>query len=152
MDLKVFELVIKVSLAIVLSGIIGAEREIRHKGAGLRTHVLVGVGSALIVVISMYMFDQYNSITTIDPTRMITGIIQGIGFLCAGTIIRGSNQITGLTTAASLWMASCIGIAVGSGYYFAAIFTALTVFFVLTSTRILEKKIHKLFKDDESGR
>ncbi|HBG61816.1 MAG: hypothetical protein A2Y03_04450 [Omnitrophica WOR_2 bacterium GWF2_38_59] len=151
MDPKLLELMLKISLTIVLSGIIGAERELRHKGAGLRTHVLVCLGSTLIAITSLYIFDEYNGLTPIDPTRMITGIIQGVGFLCAGTIIRGTTQISGLTTAATLWVVSGIGIAVGSGYYVAAIFTSLTVFFVLTSTRIIEKKIHKLFKDDSGG-
>ncbi|MBU0467480.1 MAG: MgtC/SapB family protein [Candidatus Omnitrophica bacterium] len=151
MDPNLLELILKISLTIVLSGIIGAERELRHKGAGLRTHVLVCLGSTLIAITSIYLFDKYNSITTIDPTRMITGIIQGVGFLCAGTIIRGSSQISGLTTAATLWVVSGIGIAVGSGYYIAAIITSLTVFFVLTITRVIEKKIHKMFKSDSGG-
>ena len=151
MDSNMLELILKISMAIVLCGIIGAEREMRHKGAGLRTHVLVGLGSALIVITSIHLFDQYNGIAAIDPTRMITGIIQGVGFLCAGTIIRGSSQISGLTTAATLWIASCIGIAVGAGHYTAAIFASLTVFFILTGTRIIERKIHKMFKKD-SGR
>ncbi|MBU4333143.1 MAG: MgtC/SapB family protein, partial [Candidatus Omnitrophica bacterium] len=79
MDPNLLELILKISLTIVLSGIIGAERELRHKGAGLRTHVLVCLGSTLIAITSIYLFDKYNSITTIDPTRMITGIIQGVG-------------------------------------------------------------------------
>lgn len=142
------EIAFKVMLTMLLSGIIGAEREIRNKGAGLRTHILVGVGSALIVLTSYFIFDIYKDVTIVDPTRIISNIVTGIGFLCAGTIIRGgTNQISGLTTAATLWIVSGIGMAVGSGFYSAAIIVSLAVFFVLTAVRGIERKIAEKFKD-----
>jgi len=135
--------IIKILLTIFLSAIIGAEREMRSKGAGLRTHILVGVGSCLIVLTSIYLFDIYNKVTPIDPTRMISGIITGIGFLCAGTIIRSGESVVGLTTAATVWIVSCIGISVGAGHYSAAILTTLTVFIVLIGMRAIDKQLHK---------
>ncbi len=130
----------KILLASLLSGLIGLEREFRHKGAGLRTHILVAVSSCLVVLTSFYVSDIYNG-ANVDPTRLLHGIITGIGFLCAGTIIRAGNQITGLTTAASVWTVSCIGMAVGAGMYVPATGVTLVVFFVLIGIRIVEKKI-----------
>jgi len=133
----------KIVLIILLTSLIGLEREMRHKGAGLRTHILVGMGSALIVLTSFHVFDIYNDIAPVDPTRMITGIVTGIGFLCAGTIIRGGNQITGLTTAATLWIVAGIGMAVAAGLYVPAILYTLSVFFVLIGVRAFERGIKK---------
>ncbi|HNV23997.1 MAG TPA: MgtC/SapB family protein [Candidatus Omnitrophota bacterium] len=134
---------IKILLTVFLSAVIGTEREIRSKGAGLRTHILVGVGSCLIVLTSLYLFDIYNNVTRIDPTRMIAGIITGIGFLCAGTIIRSGESVIGLTTAATVWIVSCVGISVGCGHYFAAIMTTLIVFIVLVGMRTVDKHLHQ---------
>ncbi len=145
-----FEIFGKVLLTALLSGLIGCEREVRHKGAGLRTHILVGVGSALIVLTSFHVSDVYRDVTFVDPSRMIAGVVTGIGFLCAGTIIRGGRQIVGLTTAATLWVVSGVGIAVGCEYYSAAIIVTLTVFFVLVGLRSFEKKLDKHFNDNYS--
>ena len=141
------EIAFKIILTMILSGIIGLEREIRNKWAGLRTHILVGVGSALIVLTSFFIFAIYKDITAIDPTRIISNIVTGIGFLCAGTIIRGGTHVSGLTTAATLWIVSGIGMAVGSGYYSAAIIVSVVVFFVLTVVRSIEQKIAEKFRD-----
>lgn len=128
----------KVLLTIFLSGLIGLEREYRQKMAGLRTHILVGVGSALVVLTSHHLFVVYKNETFVDPTRMVTGIVTGIGFLCAGAIIKAGDNVFGLTTAATLWIVSCVGIAVGAGQYDAAIVVAVVVFIVLTLVRFLE--------------
>ena len=136
---------LRIILTVFLSGLIGAEREIRHKGAGLRTHILVGVGSTLIVLTSFHVSDIYKNATFIDPTRMIAGVITGIGFLCAGTIIRGGKQIVGLTTAATLWIVSAVGIAVGCDHFDAAIITTIIVFLVLIGLRSFEAKLEKHF-------
>jgi putative Mg2+ transporter-C (MgtC) family protein len=136
---EMIEIFKKITLTIFLCGFIGFEREMRHKDAGLRTHILVGVGSALVVLTSFHVFNIYNKLTPIDPTRMIAGVITGLGFLCGGTIIRSGSQVSGLTTAATLWIVSCLGIAVGAGQYFAAtVFTAITVI-VLVGVRLFEK-------------
>ena len=144
--LDTLELLFKIFLSVILSSLIGFERELRQKGAGLRTHILVGLGSTLIVLTSLHLFDIYSKVTPVDPTRMITGIITGIGFLCAGTIIQAESRVRGLTTAAALWIVSCVGIAVGAGHYLAAIIVAIVVFAVLNSMRPLEYRLSKKFK------
>ncbi len=146
----IFEITFKIFLSVLLSSIIGLEREMRQKGAGLRTHILVGLGSTLIVLTSLHLFDIYKGTTVIDPTRMITGIVTGIGFLCAGTIIQAESRVRGLTTAAALWIVSGVGIAVGAGHYSAAIIVSIVVFCVLVSMRSVERKIAKKFKHNTS--
>ena len=143
---ELFETTFKIVLSILLSSLIGYEREMRQKGAGLRTHILVGVGSTLIVLTSLHLFDVYKDVTVIDPTRMITGIVTGIGFLCAGTIIQAESRVRGLTTAAALWIVSGVGIAVGAGHYSAAVIVSIVVFGVLISMRSVERKLSKKFK------
>ncbi len=138
------ELLSKIFLTIFLSSLIGGERELRHKGAGLRTHILVAVGSCLIVLTSFHIFDTYKNVSTVvDPTRIISGIVTGIGFLCAGTIIRAGDNVLGLTTAATLWIVSGLGMAVGAGQYAAATIFTVVVIFVLIALRSLERIIHK---------
>jgi putative Mg2+ transporter-C (MgtC) family protein len=140
------ELTKRVLITVLLCGFIGWERERRNKFAGLRTHILVGVGSALIVLTSYYIFDIYKSQVPIDPTRIISNIVTGVGFLCAGTIIRGggsgTSQVIGLTTAATLWISSGIGMAVGAGFYEGATLVTVVVFLVLIGVRSIEGKIH----------
>lgn len=141
--IELFETTFKVFLSVVLSSLIGYEREKRQKGAGLRTHILVGLGSTLIVLTSLFLFDTYKDDTFIDPTRMITGIVTGVGFLCAGTIIQAESRVRGLTTAAALWIVSCVGISVGAGHYSAAIIVSVVVFFVLIKMRTFEHSVAK---------
>lgn len=139
----------RILLTVLLSGLIGWERERRNKVAGLRTHILVGVGSALIVLTSFYIFDIYKSQVAIDPTRIISNIVTGIGFLCAGTIIRAGSNVIGLTTAATVWIVSGIGIAVGAGQYDVATFVTVVVFLILIGVRSIEGKIHDVDDDKE---
>ncbi len=143
--IEILSITFKVLLTMLLSGIIGIERFIRHKEAGLRTHILIGVGSALLVLTSYHVFDIYKDMHIVDPTRIIAGIVTGVGFLCAGTIIRGGNGITGLTTAASMWIVAGIGMAVAAGQYLAAIIVTLAVFWTLIGLRSIEIKISKYF-------
>ena len=106
----------------------------------------MGLGSTLIVLTSLHLFDIYKEVTFVDPTRMIAGIVTGIGFLCAGTIIQAESRVRGLTTAAALWIVSGVGIAVGAGHYSAAIIVAVVVFFVLIGMRSVENTISKKFQ------
>lgn len=122
--------VFKMVLAVVFSGFIGYEREHSHRPAGFRTHILVAVGSALVMMTSGYIFREFEGIGNFDPTRLGAQVISGIGFLGAGTILREGFSVKGLTTAASLWAVSCIGLAVGGGYYTGAFIA--TVFIYLT--------------------
>lgn len=125
-----FELAIRIVLAVVLGGLIGLEREVHDRPAGLRTHILVCVGSTLFTVVSISFTGQY-----IDASRIAAGIVTGIGFLAAGAIFRAEKHIQGLTTAADIWVIAAVGIAIGVGYYLAAVLSALVVFFVLVAGR-----------------
>lgn len=123
----------KLILAVILSGIIGFEREHSHRPAGFRTHILVAVGSALIMMTSLYISNNLHATT--DVTRMSAQVVSGIGFLGAGTILREGFSVKGLTTAASLWAVSCVGIAVGSGFYAGAIVATIVIYFTLNSLK-----------------
>ena len=119
------ESIVRLILAFVLSGIIGLEREVRLKPAGLRTHVLVGLGSALLTLVSIHAFPGS------DPARIASSIVVGIGFIGAGTIVKTKERVIGLTTAATLWIVSSIGIATGAGFYLIAAITTALAFFTL---------------------
>jgi putative Mg2+ transporter-C (MgtC) family protein len=121
------QMIIRLMLAALLGGIIGVEREINSKAAGFRTHILVCIGSCLIMLTSMHMVDIYNGIANADPGRIAAQVVSGIGFLGAGTIIRSRASVLGLTTAASLWSAAGIGLAVGSGLFIVSIFTTVLI-------------------------
>ncbi len=110
-------------LSAILSGIVGFEREFHGRAAGFRTHILLCVGSTLIMLTSIHIFDVYSSRVPIDPARLAAGVVTGIGFMGAGTIMRYKASVRGLTTATSLWVVAGIGLAVGSGLYFGAIVT-----------------------------
>lgn len=125
--------IVKMILTILLSGIIGYEREHSHRPAGFRTHILVAVGAALVMMTSKYIFLEYEGIANFDPTRLGAQVISGIGFLGAGTILREGFSVKGLTTAASLWAVSCIGLAVGGGYYVGAVVTTLVIYLTLNT-------------------
>ena len=113
-----------------------------NQPAGFRTHTLVCMGSALVMITAKYIFGIYHNMVNLDPARLGAQVISGIGFLGAGTIMKDEARVRGLTTAASLWVVACIGLAVGSGLYQVSIFAALLVYVVL----ILLKKIEALFR------
>ena len=134
MELSSGELVLRLALAVVLCGLIGLERESRDQVAGLRTHMLVGLGAALFTLISAYGFEAFDrpgpggTGIRVDPTRIAAQIVSGIGFLGAGAIIREGFNVRGVTTAAALWIVAAIGMAAGAGYYAgAAATTALAL-------------------------
>jgi putative Mg2+ transporter-C (MgtC) family protein len=124
-------IIIRLFLAVILGGLIGMEREEKHRPAGFRTHILVCVGSAVVMLTSVFIFDTYRGLTNADPARLGAQVISGIGFLGAGTIIRQGSNVKGLTTAASLWAVACIGLALGIGFYEGAIAGALLIIFTL---------------------
>lgn len=135
------EIVIRLVAASVLGGLIGLEREVNNRPAGLRTHVLVSAGAALVMLISMYGFNGLGENGNGgEPARLAAQVVSGIGFLGAGTILRQGNSIHGLTTAASLWVSGCIGLAIGNGYYLGGLVTSAIVLFSLMTLGILEKK------------
>ncbi len=142
-------------IAAVLSGIVGWEREIQGRSAGLRTHMLVGAGATLFVGVAgmvMNTFPQQPPLLRFDPTRIIQGVILGIGFLGAGIIFvdRSERRIRGLTTAASIWATTGIGLTVGLGRYLLAALVAVLVFVILHTMRRVEPN-PKEHSDTSSG-
>ena len=123
-----FETIFQLLLAIGLGALIGFERQLRHRPAGLRTHMLVSLGATIFTVISL-SFD-------VEPSRIAAGIVTGIGFLGAGSIIAHKGHIRGITSAATLWIGAAIGLSVGVGEYVIAIISAVFVFVILQLGRI----------------
>jgi putative Mg2+ transporter-C (MgtC) family protein len=138
-----WEIATKIGLSALLAGLMGAEREWSGKWAGLRTHMLIGVGSALLTHISILIgleFAQGRS-NAWDPGRIAAQIVSGVGFIGAGTIIQSRGAVHGLTTAAGLWVASGLGIAVGSGFYSEAVLTTVALLVILVALRPLEQRL-----------
>jgi putative Mg2+ transporter-C (MgtC) family protein len=140
---------IRLFLAVLLCGFIGYEREkTKGKGyAGLRTHMLVGLGASLVTMAGMYAFPLVigsgsNAVPGADPTRIAAGILSGMGFLGAGTIIASGGRVKGLTTAASLWLAAGIGIAVGAGFIRGAILATIFALIILQLWRVEKRDEH----------
>ncbi|HHW07167.1 MAG TPA: MgtC/SapB family protein [Clostridia bacterium] len=129
------EILFRLALATVLGGIIGYERESSHHSAGLRTHMLVSVSSALIGVGSLVLFHQYHTVTNMDPLRVGAQVISGIGFLGAGTILKHGSSIKGLTTAASLWGMAAVGLFTGLGAIIPCLMATAIIFIALTLSR-----------------
>ena len=129
-ELTLTGIVIRILVSILLGGVIGLERGMKNRPAGLRTYMLVCMGSCVVMLINQYTTQVFG---TGDPVRLGAQVISGIGFLGAGTIVVTShNQIKGLTTAAGLWASACIGLAIGIGLYEVAIVAGVGVFLVLT--------------------
>ena len=146
-------MVVRLVLAAILGGIVGIERGSGDRPAGFRTHILVCVGSALFMLVSMYGFDELTPAEALhegdlgarrDSARIAAQVVSGIGFLGAGTIIvTGHNQIKGLTTAAGLWASAGVGLALGFGFYEAALTAAIGIYVILTILQRLESRVNK---------
>ncbi len=135
MEISYWEIAIRLVLAVLLGGLVGFERETHNRPAGFRTHILVCVGSALIMMLSAYGFTEMSGGNIeVDPSRIAAQVVTGIGFLGAGTILQHRGSIRGLTTAASIWVVSGIGLAVGIGFYFGAV---MATFVALISLLLL---------------
>jgi putative Mg2+ transporter-C (MgtC) family protein len=138
----------RLTLAAALGGVIGFERELREREAGLRTHMLVCLGSALFTIVSAYGFHEFlvagGQIVRADPTRIAAQIVTGIGFLGAGAIIRQGVSVRGLTTAATLWVAAAIGMAAGAGYYPGAVLGTVVTVVALWPIRVVA---HRVFQE-----
>jgi putative Mg2+ transporter-C (MgtC) family protein len=147
------ESLLRLALAAVLGGLIGVERELREREAGLRTHLLVAVGSALFTIVGAYGFHDFlesgQSVVRADPTRIAAQIVTGIGFLGAGAIIRQGFSVRGLTTAATLWVVAAVGLAAGAGYYSAAVITTALVLIALYPLRIVAYQILHRFRPED---
>ncbi|MCL6450862.1 MAG: MgtC/SapB family protein [Acetobacteraceae bacterium] len=137
------EVVGRLALAAVLGGMVGLERESVRRPAGLRTHILVCVGSALIMLVSLDVYRLYRGVAGVDPGRIAAQVVSGIGFLGAGTIMREGASIRGLTTAATLWVVAGVGLAAGAGLLWPAAASTVLVMAVLVLVPRLERAVFR---------
>jgi len=138
LDPITLEYLFRILVSLALGALVGLEREMTRKPAGLRTHIFVCMGSCLFTISSFYLIPEGS----VDPSRIAAGIVTGIGFIGAGSIIATRGQVKGLTTAASLWIVSSIGLMVGLGNYILSLISAIIVFIVLRIGKI-EREIEK---------
>lgn len=131
--------IFRIVLSAILGALIGYERQFKHKSAGLRTNILVCIGSCLIMILSNLLYENVEGKTNADPARLAAQVVSGIGFLGAGAIIKEGVNVIGLTTAACIWVVSGVGLAVGAGYYMIAIFASLLVYIILEILSHMDK-------------
>ena len=134
------EILLKILLAALLGGLIGLEREMAQKEAGLRTNILIAIGSVLLTILSIRLAEMFS---LADPTRIAAQIVTGIGLLGAGAIIQARFAVQGLTTAATIWSVAAIGMAIGTGHYFIALTVTLFILVILTAFRWIARLIEK---------
>lgn len=146
-EVPLLEAGIRLGTAVLLGGLVGLDRELHQRPAGLRTHMLVSLAAASFTILTLNMFFSTAAESDLDPIRITEAVTTGVAFLGAGTIIRGGGSITGITTGASIWLAGAIGLAVGSGFYgLGAVVTAAGLF-VLTVVGWAERRLFGLEND-----
>ncbi len=143
------EIIIRLAVAVGLGILIGIERILVHKEAGMKTHALVSLGAAVFVIVSEMIAIKYGNIAGFDPTRVASQVIVGIGFLGAGSIILQGNRLLGLTTAGGLWVTAGVGIAAGFGFYSLAIITTILVLLVFVVVNKFEEPIKRISGDTD---
>ncbi|MDU3125410.1 MAG: MgtC/SapB family protein [Finegoldia magna] len=141
--MDIFLVAVRLILAAILGAVIGIEREIKNRAAGFRTHIIVSVGACLIMLIGIDGIGEFSSDTARDTARIAGQVVSGIGFLGAGTILQKKNGVSGLTTAATLWLSGAIGLAVGIGYYEGAIIATVICLITLVSLKGISDLINK---------
>ncbi|SHJ68606.1 MgtC/SapB family protein [Tepidibacter formicigenes] len=134
------EMIFRLLFTLFIGGMVGIEREKSHQWAGFRTHILVAVGSCVVSVTSLMLFRDHINYVNLDPARMPAQVLSGIGFLGAGAILKTSNSIRGITTAAGIWVTACIGLAVGFGYYYLGFMTWFILMTTLYTLKVIENK------------
>ena len=144
-----YVMIARVFLAFVLGGLVGFERERTQRPAGLRTHMLVAAGSACFTVASIYGFQGFGENS--DPARLAAQIVTGIGFLGAGAIFRTGDTVKGITTASSIWITAAIGILIGAGMIYLAIFTTVMTWFVLFVVKSIEMRLERRRPEVRNG-
>ncbi len=139
---------LRLTISTVIGGVIGFEREIRDHPAGFRTHILISIGSTLLMLLSIYIPQTYQQFQNGDPSRIAAQVVTGIGFLGAGAILRLGVNVRGLTTAASIWVVAGIGLAIGGGMYLAAVTAAVFTLLALVFLDVVKKHLtrHRSFK------
>lgn len=134
---------VRILVSFFIGMLVGIERETHDQPAGLRTHILISVGSTVIMLISIYIPQTFTEFQNGDPGRMAAQVVSGIGFLGAGAILKYGADVKGLTTAASIWAMAALGLAVGSGMYIVGFIGVAVILFALTAMNLFEKKIFK---------
>ena len=145
------EIILRLVVALILGILIGTERVLVHKEAGMKTHALVAIGSAVFMLVSEAMVQKYMNLPGLNPTMIPSQIIVGIGFLGAGSIILQGNKLLGLTTAGGLWVTAGIGMAAGFGAYSLAVISTIIVLLVLLAVNALENPIRKMADGMDKG-
>jgi putative Mg2+ transporter-C (MgtC) family protein len=150
-EIGYFDLTVRLMLSLLLGGIIGLEREWNNHAAGFRTHILVSLGSTAIMLLSVYGFSEFvqEENVRIDPARLAAQVISGIGFLGAGAILRNGLTVSGLTTAASIWVVAAIGLSTGAGFYYSSVLCTILVFLSLLVLNKWEKRWKKRRSEQE---
>ena len=164
-DVNLIGAVTKLILSLTLGAIIGLERRRKGQIAGMRTFALISMGATLAMLISIYIPQEYLGLKNGDPGRIAAQVVSGVGFLGAGAIIQMKGSVRGLTTAAGIWMAACIGLAVGAGMYLISIIATLLIIFILVNierieqrhnflweSKIIRLKVHGILNDIQSVR
>ena len=128
------EIILRVGVAIFAGAVVGFERELKHKAAGLRTHMLVALGSATIMIVAVQMDE--------NASRVVQGVVTGIGFIGAGAILHSQGRTEGVTTAASIWACTMMGMAAGSGFFKVTIVTLAFALFILAGCLVIERRLH----------
>lgn len=140
-EITIWSVIARIVMAVIIGGLIGIERGMKNRPAGLRTYMVVCLGACIIMLTNQYIFQVFK---TGDPVRMGAQVVSGIGFLGAGTIVvTRRNQIKGLTTAAGLWAAAGVGLTLGVGFYEAAVVGSIAIFTVMTLLQKMDNKMHR---------
>lgn len=160
--MKFYQIIARLLMSIIVGGIIGYEREFKNRPAGFRTHTLVCVGATIISMIQINTIEETKQIIIDYPVlqgalkadigRMGAQVITGVGFLGAGTIIHEKGLVKGLTTAATIWVVACIGLAIGLGYYSMSIIATVSVFICLVVLKAMEKKLFSNMQNKRASR
>lgn len=146
------EATLRILFAVVAGSLIGLDRELRNKPAGLRTHILISLAAALFTLITYELHEQFagdGGTRTADPVRIIEAVTAGVAFLAAGAIIQSRGSVRGLTTGANMWLAGALGVACGAGYYFLATLGTAFALIVLVVLAKLEKTWASKLSDDD---
>lgn len=146
--LEVWEICLRMGLAVLFGGLIGWEREVKNKPAGLKTHILVSLGACSFALVTLSFFESLQPKANADPIRTIDGIIGGIGFLGAGAILQSKGSVRGITTAATIWMAGALGLSAGTGFYIVGGLTMAFALAILLGIGYLEKRSPTLGSGD----
>jgi putative Mg2+ transporter-C (MgtC) family protein len=148
------EIALRLALASLFGAVVGFEREIRDRPAGLRTHMLISLAAAMFTIIAFEIFHAVRSespVANIDPLRLVEAVTAGVAFLAAGTIIRGGGKVKGLTTGASMWLAGALGMACGLGYYTIALIGGVLTILILAIVLYLEDRFIDPGKNGNDG-